>query len=347
MTEDIKIQLKQAKKLYDSKNYEESLELFEKLFNENPDEFGLDFRISYCWAIYQVHVKQFKDIDELYDNVEFITDLVPQADLNVANTCPYTFSVFKAADYMYNQKEYYNLFDFLDKINPKLLNEKRNSFKGRIYRSIKEKYYDYASKSYLECADWDLCIEISKDALSAIKTFTNNGDIWHYWRIAKSLKELNQNREALCYLDKVLKVKKSWFVFKEIAENYYLLNEYDKALKYIPGAILTDDSIKMKVNLYYLIFNLLKESNYEIALKHAEIYCLLKSENNSEIPKDIEELYIDEDNLDKKELVREINEYWKIFDKNEVEGQSISFNNENSLDQSDYKSLKAVYIKEE
>lgn len=308
-----KIQLKDAKKLYCLKKYDESLKLFNQVFNQNPDNFDFKSKVSYSWAIYQVHVKRFTDIDELYDSVDFITNLIPQSDLNRVNTCPYTFSVFKVLDYLYKEKEYYNLFDWLDLIDPELLDEKRSTFKGRIYRSRKEKYYDYVSKSNLECADWDLCIEMSKEALASLRTFTNHGDTWHRWRIARSLKELNQNSKALDYLNEVLSVKNDWFVFKEIVENYCILNEYDKALEYVPGAVLTNDPIKMKVNLYYLIYNLLKDSNHDIALKHAQLYYLLKLENNSEISKDIADLKINGDELNKKELVGEINEYWRDF----------------------------------
>ena len=299
--------------MYDSKKYYESLELYEKLFCENSGDFDFNSKISYCWAIYQVRVKNFNDIDELYDSVEFITELIPQADLNIVNTCPYTFSVFKVLDVLYKQKEYYNIFDWLDMINPKLLDDKTTAFKGIIYKSRKEKYYDYASKSNLECADWDLCIEISNEALDRLENFTNHADTWHRWRIAKSLKELNQNQEALNYLNEVLKVKEDWFVFKEISENYYILNENKKALEYIPQAILTNDSIKMKVNLYYLIYNLLKDSDYDMALKHAQLYYLLKKDTNSELYDDIEELNINGDDLNKQNLVREINEYWQNF----------------------------------
>ncbi|MDO5814442.1 MAG: hypothetical protein Q4Q18_02295, partial [Methanobrevibacter sp.] len=103
------------------------------------------------------------------------------------------------------------------------------------------------------------------------------------------------------------------FVFKEITENYYILNENKKALEYIPQAILTDDSIKMKVNLYYLIYNILKDSDYDMALKHAQLYYLLKKDTNSELYDDIEELNINRDDLNRQDLVREINEYWKNF----------------------------------
>ena len=279
MDDNVKNQFKEARKLYDLKKYEESLNLYEQLYNENIDDFDLNSKISYCWSIYQVNVKNFTDIDELYDSVEFICELIPRLDL----------------------------------INPYILDEKRNKSNGRTFRSRKEKYYDYASKSFLECADWDLCIEFSKEALNTLKTFTNNGDTWYRWRIAKALKELNQNYEALNYLTEVLEVKEEWFVFKEIIENYFILNENEKALEYVPGAILTNGSIKMKVNLYYLIYNLLKDLDYEMALKHAQLYYLIKLENNSEVSNDIENLNFNENELNREELIKEINKYWYDF----------------------------------
>ena len=312
MDNDIRNQLKEARKLYDSKKYDESLEMYEELFNESPEEFDLNSRISYCWAIYQVHVKNFVDEDELFEAVDFITDLIPQADLNEVNTCPYTFSVMRVLDFLYKRQEYYNIFDWIFRLNPDLLDEYRSNFKGRVYRSRKEKFYDYASKSYLACADWELCIEISNEALYTLKEFTNDSDIWYQWRIAKSLKELNQNNKALEYLKEIVSVKQEWFVFKEIMENYYILNENEKAIMYINKAVLTDDSIKLKVNLFYLIYEILKDSNYDLALKHAQLYYLLKLDSNSEVSCDIEEL-IDENELDKNVLINQINNYWSSY----------------------------------
>lgn len=313
MESDIKNDLKQAKKEYDSKKYVESLKIYERIFQKVPEIFKLNDLISYCWAIYRVHVKQFVDEDELFDAAETICDLIPQADLNRSKTCPYTFSVMRVLDYLYKERQYYNISYWAEKLNPKFLDTKRSNFKGRMCRSRKEKYYDYLSKSFLECAEWAECIEISTEALNTLKVFTNNGDTWHHWRIAKSLRELGHVEEALSHLEEVIKVKNDWFIYKEFIEDYYLLDNPNKALEYVCGAVLTDDPDKMKVNLYYLIYKLLSESNPDMAFKHAELYYLIKLENNSEIAQDIEELYIDDDKLDKEELSKEIKSYWEDF----------------------------------
>ena len=82
MDNDIKTDLKNAKNEYYSKNYEKSLKLFEELYNRNSQDFNKYDLISYCWAIYQVHVKDYKDEDELFDAADLITSLITQYDLN-------------------------------------------------------------------------------------------------------------------------------------------------------------------------------------------------------------------------------------------------------------------------
>ena len=149
--------------------------------------------------------------------------------------------------------------------------------------------------------------------MQSLSKFANNSDVWYNWRIAKSLKELNQNEEALVYLKEVSKVKRDWFVSKEIAENYYILNDTDNALEYITSAVLTKDPANIKVNLFYLIYRILKDDNPELAIKHAKLYAALKLQSDSVLPDDIEELSLDEESLDAYQLEREIKDYWSNF----------------------------------
>ncbi|WP_458453097.1 tetratricopeptide repeat protein [Methanobrevibacter sp.] len=310
MTKEIRKDLIKAKSLYKDKKYDESLAIYEKYYSENPEVFKEWDRIFYSWALYQSYVKDSEDEDKLYETAELVTELVKQEDLNEKRACPYTFTVFKVLDLLYSENDYFNLINWLDKINPELLDEKRFKSNERVYRSKKEKYYDYASKAYLECEDYEKCIEISKQALSNLKRFTNNSDVWYCWRIAKSYKELLQNNEALKYLDEVLKVKKDWFVYREIAENYHILGDDEKAEEYLCDAILANDPLTIRVNLFYLAYKTLKDSNPDLALRHAELFYAIKLENDSQMPEDIEELLIDEVTINKNDLEREIKEYW-------------------------------------
>ena len=313
MSKEIREDLIEAKKAYQSKKYQDALAIFEKHYQQNPEVFNNWDKIFYSWSLYQLYIKDADDEDKLYESAGLVTELINQDDLNKKPVCAYTFSVIKVLDRLYEEKDYYSLLFWLEKLDPELLDEKQFEINDRVYRSRKEKYYDYATKSYFQIHDFEKCIEVSKEALSSLNKFTNGSDVWYNWRIAKSYKELNENKKALKYLGEVSKVKKDWFVQKEIAENYYILGENEKAGDYICTAVLTKDPLTIKVNLYYLAYKILKDINPELALKHAELFLAIKRENDSQIPGDIEELEIDEDNLDKNELNREIRAYWSQY----------------------------------
>ena len=202
------------------------------------------------------------------------------------------------------------MLNWLDKINPELLNDEKSKSEDMNYPSKKEEFYSFKSKALLQCGEYDECIEVSKKALEIFSQFTLNGDTWHKFRIAKSLKELGEYKEALTYLEDVLEVQDEWYIFKEFAENYYYLDNYETALKYAGKGVLAQGYVNNKVNLYNLIYNLLKDSNNDLALKHAKLVLAIKLENDSEIPDEIDELNIDEENLDLKNLEQEIENYW-------------------------------------
>lgn len=310
---EIREELNEAKKLYKAKKYDEALTIYERHYKESPEALNNWDRIFYSWSLYQLYIKDAYDEDKLYESAELVTELVRQDDLNKRPVCAYTQTVFKVLDQLYAENDYYDLLAWLDKINPELLDQKRFETEDRVYRSKKEKYYDYATKAYFEVEDYEKCIETSKEALESLDVFTNNSDVWYNWRIAKSYRELLDNSEALRYLEEVAKVKKDWFVQKEIAENYYVLGEDEKAQDYICEAVLTNDPLTIKVNLYHLAYKILKEINPELALKHAELFCAIKLENDSKVPDDIEELLIDEETLDKNALESEIRQYWTMY----------------------------------
>lgn len=318
----IRKDLFEAKKLYQSKEYDKALTEYENLFKQYPDAFTKWDRIFYSWTIYQLKVKNQEDETELFENVELITDLIDQGDLNKSPVCAYTLSVFKVLNYLKDREDWEYMLYWLDKLDPDLLDEEQGQSGDRIFPSNREKYYNLASKALIECQDYQECIDVSKRALESLSKFANNSDVWYNWRIAKSLKELNQSSEALTYLDEVRKVKKDWFVSKEIAENYYILDDIENAEKYIGDAALTKDPAKIKVNVYYLAYKILKDDNPEMALRHAELFTALKLESDAALPDEIEDLMIDDENLDARQLERDIKDYWA---ENKYKGQSLQY----------------------
>lgn len=310
MTKKIKKELNKATRLYKDNKKEEAFEIYDKYFQENPDELGHWDLIRYCWTIYYMHIRDSFDEDEIVEYAERVTDIVEQEDINEAPVCVYTQSVFRILMFYKKNQEWHSMFYWLDKIDPELLNDEKKYSGDLMYPSKKEEYYNFKSKALLECAEFEECIEVSRNALDIFTEFALNGDIWHKFRIAKSLKELGKSDEALLYLEDVVKVQDDWFVFKEFCENYCNLEDYENAIKYASHGVVAKGSVKSKVNLYYLIYELLKDSHPDFAIKHAELFLAIKLENESEIPEDIEDLNIDEDNLDINKLEQKIRNHW-------------------------------------
>ena len=72
-----------------------ALKLYEKCYKKHPEEFSFNQINDYAWTIYKTRIAFFKDEDELFENVEFITQLVEQRNFNKCGSCVYTSSIFK------------------------------------------------------------------------------------------------------------------------------------------------------------------------------------------------------------------------------------------------------------
>lgn len=321
MSEDTKKDLAQAKKNYQSKKYEDAKEIYESVYIDHPEAFTIWDKRFYSWALYQLYVKTPEDETDLFEAVDLITQLVPQEDHSKKDgVCAYTMSMVKLLDYLYKNNDYENIIIWAEKLNPDYLSQKTSSFttdEGREVKiaSNKEKYYNWLSKSYQEVEDYDECLIVSKKALEELTSFTNNGDVWFKWRIARSLRELGEYDEAIEYLKDVYKTKKDWFVQWEIAENYFFKGEPDKSLEYAVSAALSRGDSDKKIKLYSLLEDLLEDDEPEIALKHSYLIYSIRLHNEWNIDEELEEEILnaglDTENMEYWKIENELKGYWK------------------------------------
>ena len=321
MSENIKKDLAQAKKNYQSKKYEDAKEIYESLYLEHPEAFTIWDKRFYSWALYQIHVKNPEDETDLFEAVDIITQLVDQEDLSKKDgVCAYTLSMMKLLDYLYKNNDYENIIIWAEKLNPDFLSQKTSSFTTETGREVKiasnkEKYYNWLSKSYQEVEDYDECLAVSKKALEELTSFTNNTDIWFKWRIARSLRELGEYDESIEYLKDIYKTKKDWFIQWEIAENYFFKGEEDKSLEYAVSAALSRGDSDKKIKLYSLLEDLLEEDDPEIALKHSYLIYSIRLHNEWSIDEELEEKIadagLDSENTEYWKIEKELKGYWK------------------------------------
>ena len=310
-----KRELIEARDLKNYGNFKQALAIFERLYEENPEGFTYKQKVDYAWTIIKVRMQDMDNIGQLREAADLITGMLPQANLNVSRSCPYTSSVFKVLIGLYNDnRNLIAMIPWLEKLNPELLDERPYRSHGRPQKSRRESFYNWASMAYYENMDFERCIDVCKKGLDTLTRFQDSLDTWLHWRMARSLKELNRISEALLHFLEVVRVKDDWYMYREIAECYCMLKKPLETFDYLCLAVLSDESFSTKMNLYLLCYRIFKAfNNHEMALKHAQLYYLMRLEKGYYIPQDIYRLGIDETQLDKKQLEMEIIELWAKY----------------------------------
>ena len=310
MTREIRRDLNKANYLYGNGKRQEAFEIYDRHYSQHPELFRRWDRIRYCWCIYYLFIENPQDDTELMENAERVTEIIRQQDLNDAPVCVYTQAVFSVIMFLKKRGDWEYMLYWLDKLDPKLLGNNEKESGDSRYPSKKEDYYKYLSMAYVKCGEYEDCLATSLEALDTIRDFAYIGDVWHMWRIAKSLNQLGEPEEALDYLNRVIESRQDWYILREMADCHYKLENTSEAIRYAGQSVLADGSARSKVNLYCLIYNILKDTDERAALIHAKLCLALKLESGAQVPDEIEDLFIDEGDLDIGDLESEVESYW-------------------------------------
>jgi len=217
--------------------------------------------------------------------------------------------------------------DICDLISPELLHtdcrtievERKGQKKPMELASDKENWYAYKSKALMKLGIFQECYEVSKQALELFKVFHYSNDIWFARRIALSKKNLGNSADAITELQQVLRRKKEWFIQKELAVLYQEAGEYEKAFIYAISAINNFGDLEYKVDLLFLLGELLKsKQENDLAYKHFSLSQLIRIKEEWNIPSKLqtalsqfEKSAISIDKLN--ELKNELKKYWNSF----------------------------------
>ena len=147
---EFKKELNKANELRVVGKNKDALKIFEKCYKSCPEEFSFNQKNDYAWTIYKTRIAFFTDEDDLFENAEFITELVEQRNFNKCGSCVYTSSIFKVLNHFKCQNDFASMIPWLEKLNPDLLDEKIYRKYGRFNKSHMELYYDWASKAYYQ-----------------------------------------------------------------------------------------------------------------------------------------------------------------------------------------------------
>ena len=304
-------QIEKARAYYKAKKYPQSLELFEEII-ESGHELDLIDKERYAWDLYFVNIKENSNIKEIEESAKKIIENVNQKNSSMVNKpCPYTLSVIKIMKHYYENDNWVNVLRWASKLKPEYLSNQHFKPNADVtYNSNKENWYLQTTKSLLNLEKYDQTLDYCLKALDNIPNFNNNNDIWFKLRIAQSYKELGEYDKSIEYLNDILKFKKDWYLYRDMAENYFFKEEYDESLKWAArGALARDGKIESKVNLFALIGDILEIKGYEdeSVLTKYLVYTI-RNAKEWNIDDDLVEL------IDKYELDLENKDFKSVYD---------------------------------
>ncbi len=217
--------------------------------------------------------------------------------------------------------------DICDLVSPELLHidcrtievERKGQKKPMELASDKENWYAYKSKALMKLGVFQECYEVSKKALDIFDVFHYSNDIWFARRVALSKKNLGNSADAIAELQQVLRRKKEWFIQKELAVLYQEAGDNETAFSYAISAINNFGDLEYKVDLLYLLGELLKsKQELDLAFKHFSLSQLIRIKEEWSIPSKLqialsqfERTAIPIDKL--QELKNELKKYWSNF----------------------------------
>lgn len=253
-----------AKDLYQNGLYDDAIVLYHEIMEEDLDRFQAQCKFYYMWSIYKKYIASSKVLTE--DIGEDAKNAVKYIINNSDNKqVIYQYTVMKVIKHLENENNYdaKKMQKWLDKLDPEILSEesseyKRDDGKVVVYSSSKEKWYTLKSKAAFELQMYQLCIDVSTKALSTLKVFNHDSDVWLKRRIALSYSKLGQLDEASNLMELIITSRKEWFLYQELGDIYQQQGKSEEALDYYFKGLLKPGQDEFKINLIKKISDLIR-----------------------------------------------------------------------------------------
>ena len=305
-----------SKVLSKLKKYEKAIEINQTLYRKDRN-FEANNNL-YGWNLYH-HVLRNPEVDK--------HRFFRAANFTVGNTMqqlysPYEMTVFQVLKHLKDtpSTDYEEVLQWTDKIQPSLLSSAENSFFSEKLGLIKtasplEEWYQYRINALFKTNHYEDCLEMIQQALTSLKQFHYNNDIWFQFKEAKCYAELEDDDRAIKILESLALKLPHWSIYNSLFSCYWKTGETNKATEMAAFAFLEKNGeFKHKVKLLdnFAIF-LEENGHFEEALWHYSFLSEIREKNDWPIPSSLHEHII---NLSQQYSVpnnieKHIYEYWR------------------------------------
>lgn len=239
-----------------------------------------------AWCSFEKYIKDIEipETDKEKNEIEKIGKFIIKIVDNDKNT-PYLRTIFKFLKIYKKPFNAIKIRDWLELINPNNLSSEEKKFKDKSNKerkcaSQKEEWYYLNCKSLFELCKYNECIIACDNALSEIEKFHFDYDIWIKRFKAISMGHIGMKAEAVQTLKELLMSKRHWIIYYNIFQIYIDEGKYLEALIYAYKASLTKDNIRLKINMFEQMGDILiKVDNHEMVLYHYLLCDEIRKEN--------------------------------------------------------------------
>ncbi|WP_177160967.1 lipopolysaccharide assembly protein LapB [uncultured Fusobacterium sp.] len=287
---------------YEEKNYGKAYALFKECHQEEgkKENFTRYYSFKYIKTIYETKIKNLKDLDiETQKDIIYILKNLQKKDLF------YKLTIFKVVEFLEkeNNPNWDKILVWLKKLDIDYLSLEKPIYEveGKKIElpSELEKYFSRITKIYEKEKDYENLYSSCQEALNKIKEFTNNSDVWIKRRLAMCYSNDENYQEALRLYKEILISKKDWYLYREIGELYWKLeNKQDAILNYFEAFTKSNDLSKISNLLHQIIDHL--DDDIENKRKFLLLDLALKKEKNLDFSiNEYKEFNITEEDIDK------------------------------------------------
>jgi tetratricopeptide (TPR) repeat protein len=297
----------------------DALSVAHNVFELAPDfELG---RSVYAWALSDSIRRAEEPTPVVLSSAEKIIELTVNCENAYSAVSPFVATVLLVSHLLSKKGKHKQVLEWLSRLDPDRLNTEERRFvdptgKTRTLASHRERYFSLKSHALEKLGRWEECLAMTQFALTACAQLHHDNNIWFARRIALAKIHVGSANEGIKELEILAARKPASFLYYDIAEAVWNLEDADRATKNCLLALQSPGEIGFKLAALLLLSRLLWDGGkQEEARKHLSLYMTYRREKGWSLGGEVNSLAIQwgvpSENGSAKDLLKELTPKWR------------------------------------
>lgn len=268
-----------------------------KLSTETPNQ----VKREYGWSLYDIYSSTTNEKTEykgITNNSTKIEDFIKIISL-VDEYLLFTRLLFLLCEIETRKEvsDWEKIAEYMGKYSPEQFSEDtyrvKKNIKGREkiieIASDRERYYILYSKALFHLERYDECIGICREALEQIERFHFGNNLWFTRRLSVSYNRIGNLDKAIEGFERIIKIKKDWFIQFELANLYFIKKKMNESLVMGCRAAINGGYSEYKVKMFVQLGHIFSASNIgNLPCLHFNLSKTIRDEKGWKIPEELQ-----------------------------------------------------------